>query len=92
MQASPYAKDTAIFITFDEGGGYYDSGYVQPLDFFGDGTRIPLIVVSPYVKAGHISHDYSGSCLDPEVHRAQLELAAGHASQPGQLPESDRER
>ena len=30
-------KDTAIFITFDEGGGYYDSGYVQPLDFFGDG-------------------------------------------------------
>ncbi len=52
-------KDTAIFITFDEGGGYYDSGYVQPLDYFGDGTRIPLIVVSPYVDAGHISHDYS---------------------------------
>jgi phospholipase C len=52
-------KDTAIFITFDEGGGYYDSGYVQPLDFFGDGTRIPLIVVSPWTKAGHISHDYS---------------------------------
>jgi len=52
-------KDTAIFITFDEGGGYYDSGYVQPLDFFGDGTRIPLIVVSPWTKPGHISHDYS---------------------------------
>jgi phospholipase C len=51
-------KDTAIFITFDEGGGYYDSGYVQPLDFFGDGTRIPLLVVSPYAKAGYISHDY----------------------------------
>ncbi len=52
-------KDTAIMITFDEGGGYYDSGYVQPLDFFGDGTRIPLIVVSPYTRAGHISHEYS---------------------------------
>ncbi len=52
-------KDTAIFITFDEGGGYYDSGYVQPLDYFGDGTRIPLIVVSPYTSAGHISHEYS---------------------------------
>ena len=52
-------KDTAIFITFDEGGGYYDSGYVQPLDYFGDGTRIPLIVVSPYTKAGHISHEYA---------------------------------
>jgi phospholipase C len=32
---------------------------VQPLDFFGDGTRIPLIVVSPYTKAGHISHEYA---------------------------------
>ncbi|MBV8833571.1 MAG: phosphoesterase, partial [Acidobacteriaceae bacterium] len=52
-------QDTAIFVTMDEGGGYYDSGYVQPLDFFGDGTRIPLIVVSPYTKAGHISHDYT---------------------------------
>jgi phospholipase C len=52
-------KDTAIFITFDEGGGYYDSGFVQPLDFFGDGTRVPLIVVSPFTKAGHISHDYT---------------------------------
>ena len=39
--------------------GYYDSGYVQPLDFFGDGTRIPLIVVSPYTDPGHISHTYA---------------------------------
>jgi phospholipase C len=53
------AADTAIFITFDEGGGYWDSGYVQPLDFFGDGTRIPMIVVSPFSKGGHISHSYS---------------------------------
>lgn len=59
VQANPALwKDTAIFITFDEGGGYYDSGYVQPLDFFGDGTRIPLIVVSPYSTGGHVSHDY----------------------------------
>ncbi len=50
---------TAIFVTVDEGGGYYDSGYIQPLDFFGDGTRIPLIVVSPYTKPGHISHTYA---------------------------------
>jgi phospholipase C len=52
-------ENTAIFITTDEGGGYYDHGYVQPLDFFGDGTRIPLIVVSKYTKAGHISHSYA---------------------------------
>ena len=60
MQANPKLwKNTAIFITFDEGGGYYDSGYVQPLDYFGDGTRIPMIVVSPYSTGGHISHDYN---------------------------------
>jgi phospholipase C len=59
VSASPYASNTAIFITFDEGGGYYDSGYVQPLDFFGDGTRIPMIVVSKYTAAGHISHQYA---------------------------------
>jgi phospholipase C len=59
VEASEYAKDTVIFITFDEGGGYFDSGYVQPLDFFGDGTRIPLIVVAPFVKSGHISHEYT---------------------------------
>ena len=50
---------TAIVITTDEGGGYYDSGYIQALDFFGDGTRIPLIVVSPFAKHGHVDHTYA---------------------------------
>jgi phospholipase C len=60
VRANPQLwKDTAIFITFDEGGGYYDSGYVQPLDFFGDGTRVPMIVVSRFNRAGHISHQYT---------------------------------
>jgi len=60
VQANPSLwKSTAIIITTDEGGGYYDSGYVQPLDFFGDGTRIPLLVVSPWTKPGHISHSYA---------------------------------
>ncbi len=63
VEASPYASDTAIFITMDEGGGYYDSGFVHPLlDYFGDGTRIPLIVVAPkkYLRAdGYISHKYA---------------------------------
>src|SRR3984893_943544 len=52
-------ESTAILVTTDEGGGYYDSGYVQPLDYFGDGTRIPLIVVSKYSQGGHVSHEYS---------------------------------
>ncbi|HXW22513.1 MAG TPA: alkaline phosphatase family protein, partial [Rhodomicrobium sp.] len=52
-------EDTAILVTVDEGGGYYDSGYVQPVDYFGDGTRIPLIVVSKYSEGGHVAHEYS---------------------------------
>ncbi len=60
MQANPELwAHTAILITFDEGGGYWDSGYVQPLDFFGDGTRIPAIMVSPYSQGGHVSHTYT---------------------------------
>jgi phospholipase C len=51
-------KDTVIFVTFDEGGGYYDSGYVQPVDYFGDGTRIPLLIVSPHATGGRIDHEY----------------------------------
>jgi phospholipase C len=51
-------NDTAIMITFDEGGGYYDSGYVQAIDFFGDGTRIPLLVVSKYSRGGRVVHTY----------------------------------
>jgi phospholipase C len=51
-------QHTVILVTFDEGGGYYDSGYVQPLDFFGDGTRMPLVAISPWAKRGHVDHTY----------------------------------
>jgi phospholipase C len=60
VDSNPELKaETAIFITFDEGGGYYDSGFIQPLDFFGDGPRIPLVVVSPYSTGGHVVHSYA---------------------------------
>jgi phospholipase C len=51
-------KSTAILVTTDESGGSWDSGYVQILDFFGDGTRIPLIAVSPWARKGHVDHTY----------------------------------
>jgi phospholipase C len=60
LSANPQLMaETAFIVTFDEGGGYYDSGYIQPLDFFGDGPRIPLIIVSPFTKGGHINHTYT---------------------------------
>ena len=51
-------KNTAFLVTFDEGGGYYDSGYIQPTSFFGDGTRVPLLVISPFTRKGYIDHTY----------------------------------
>ncbi len=52
-------RSTAIFVTMDEGGGYYDSGYIQPTSFFGDGTRVPMIAISPWVNPGRIDHTYA---------------------------------
>jgi phospholipase C len=51
-------QETALFIAFDEGGGYWDAGFMQPLDFFGDGPRIPFIVVSPFSRGGRVIHTY----------------------------------
>ncbi len=60
VQANPdlWSK-TAILATVDEGGGYWDSGYIQIVDFFGDGSRIPLIAVSPFAKPGTVDHTYT---------------------------------
>ena len=59
VQANPALwSKTAILVTTDESGGYYDSGYVQTVDFFGDGTRIPMLAVSPYARKGYVDHTY----------------------------------
>jgi phospholipase C len=52
-------RNTAIFITEDESGGYYDSGYIQPVSFFGDGPRVPMIAVSPFTRPGFVDHTYT---------------------------------
>jgi phospholipase C len=50
--------ETAIIVTWDEGGGFYDSGFIQPVDFFGDGPRVPLLVISPFSRGGRVAHTY----------------------------------
>jgi phospholipase C len=60
VKANPQVwRDTAIFVTVDEGGGYYDSGFIQWVDFFGTGPRIPMIAISPFSTGGHVSHVYN---------------------------------
>jgi phospholipase C len=59
LEANPKLKaETAVFVTWDEAGGYWDSGFIQPIDFFGDGPRVPLLVLSPYSTGGKVNHSY----------------------------------
>jgi phospholipase C len=60
LDANPKLKaQTAVIITYDEAGGYWDSGFVQPVDFFGDGPRIPTLILSSYTTGGKVYHRYS---------------------------------
>ncbi|HEY6233874.1 MAG TPA: alkaline phosphatase family protein, partial [Candidatus Elarobacter sp.] len=60
---SPFWDSTAIFVVWDDWGGFYD--HVVPpkrmtsrgfVDLTGPGLRVPLIVISPYAKRGYVSH------------------------------------
>jgi phospholipase C len=54
--SGPLWNSTAIFITWDDWGGYYDHVVPPTVDYMGLGFRVPLIVVSPYAKHGYVSH------------------------------------
>ncbi len=59
LDANPELKaETAVLITWDEAGGYWDSGFIQSIDFFGDGPRIPILILSPYSTGGKVYHNY----------------------------------
>ncbi|HSZ60857.1 MAG TPA: alkaline phosphatase family protein [Terriglobales bacterium] len=63
---SQYWANTAIIVTWDDWGGWYD--HVQPpliRDSYEYGLRVPIIVISPYARAGTIVHDVNdfGSIL-----------------------------
>ena len=53
--ASQYWNSTAIFITWDDFGGWYDHVAPPQTDSMGFGFRVPLIVVSPYAKRNYVS-------------------------------------
>ena len=53
---SPYWKSTAIFIFWDDYGGWYDSQPPALVDYDGLGMRIPMLIVSPYARKGRVSH------------------------------------
>ena len=54
--ASPTWNSTAIFIVWDDWGGFYDHVAPKQVDAMGLGFRVPLMVISPYAKRGYVSH------------------------------------
>jgi phospholipase C len=59
--AGPDWDTTAIFISYDEWGGFYDHVPPPVVDGDGFGLRVPGIVISPYARAGYVDHQVYSS-------------------------------
>jgi phospholipase C len=56
VMRSPMWENTAIFVTWDDYGGFYDHVAPPQVDGFGFGIRVPLLVISPYALRGVVDH------------------------------------
>jgi phospholipase C len=59
IMQSPEWPHTAIFLTWDDYGGFYDHVPPPHVDIYGYGPRVPLLVISPYARPGFIFHETS---------------------------------
>ena len=56
IMQGPEWSSTAIFLTWDDWGGFYDHVVPPTVDENGYGLRVPALVISPYAKKGYIDH------------------------------------
>jgi len=54
LQQSPEWQKTAVVITWDDFGGFYDHAPPPHVDLYGYGPRVPAMIISPWAKSGHI--------------------------------------
>ncbi len=84
---SKFWKTSAIFVFWDEWGGWYDHVAPPYEDYDGLGFRVPLLIISPYAKKNYVSHvQYEhGSILrfaEDEFGLSQLSAADARANDP----------
>ncbi len=56
IMRGPDWKSCAIFLTWDDWGGFYDNVMPPRVDHQGYGIRVPALVISPYARSGYIDH------------------------------------
>jgi phospholipase C len=57
LMESPGWSHTAVFLTWDDYGGFYDHVPPPQVDDFGFGIRVPLLVISPYARHGFVTSE-----------------------------------
>ncbi|NYE62798.1 acid phosphatase [Duganella sp. 1224] len=79
LKKSPQWKNMLVIVTYDENGGFYDHAAPPKGDRWGPGTRVPAIIVSPFVKKGSVDHTQydSASILRAITHRFNLPVLDG---------------
>lgn len=79
LQKSPQWKNMLVIVTYDENGGFFDHAAPPKGDRWGPGSRVPAILVSPYVKKGTVDHTQydTASILRAITHRFGLPTLAG---------------
>ncbi len=55
LMASKLWQSSALFFTYDEGGGFFDHVPPPQVDAYGMGFRVPMLVVSPWARRGYVS-------------------------------------
>jgi len=73
VMQSPFWQNTAIFVTWDDFGGFYDNVPPPKVNPWGLGPRVPLLVISPYARLGYVDHNtYSFASL---LHLVELRFS-----------------
>ena len=87
IRASPLWPTSAIIVTYDENGGFWDHVAPPTGDRWGPGTRIPAIIISPFARRAHVDHTQydTTSIIKFITRRFRLDPLPGARAQMGDL-------